>query len=115
MVVPREEALHESVAAANLVVTFFSNVGLEAAVMERDVLVIALYGHFPLDLSRGGLAIAARTPSDIDHQVTRYLTDEQYRRHTTAARHAFIQGNPQLSDGKAACRVVDLMESLVRE
>ncbi|MBK9077978.1 MAG: hypothetical protein IPL91_02055 [Hyphomicrobium sp.] len=109
---PKEESLRDSVEKADLVATFFSNVGLEAAILNRDVLAIALDGHFPVDLSKDGLALRARNPDELDDQVTQYLTDPAFRAVTRDSRLAFLKVNQQFVQGKSARRIVEHMESL---
>jgi hypothetical protein len=111
-IAPPETTLPEAVETADLVATYFSNAGLEAAVLGRDVLAIAMHGHFPLNLSREGLALGASNPEEIGHQTTQYLTDEHFRERTTAARMKFLGENEQLLKPSAAKRIVSFLEKI---
>jgi hypothetical protein len=106
-----EVPIAQVIARADIVVTFFSNVGLEAAVLGKDVLTLALDGEYPMNFHRHGLAMAASTPEEIDGQLTRYLTDNAFRADITAQRHAFLAGNSQLYSGNTGKRLCSYIES----
>lgn len=106
---PLIEALEKAV----VVVTFFSNVGLEAALLGKDILALALDGHFPMDFRRGGMAMAANTPDEIDAVLQAYLNDAEYREKVRRDRLRFLESNEQLFRGNPGERIVDAMETII--
>jgi hypothetical protein len=110
--VEREGDIYALMRAADLVVTQFSNVGLEAAMMGRPVISVNLTGSdYVVDLARLGVAARAVSEDDLTQKVRSLLEDGEARAALTRSREAYLDRNPELRDLSASAEV----EKLVRE
>lgn len=105
--------LHSLLLAADLVIVLASNVGLEAAILDRPVLSVNFTGEpdfFPF--VERGIAAGAYSEAEVEQQVTRLLNDPVAIAELRERRQAYLRENPQLTDGRATERVVDFIRSM---
>lgn len=95
--------LYKLIVASDVVVTQFSNVGLEAAVLRKKVLSVQLSDESPV-LDFGALGIADVVYS-IDDMI-RYIGGLVGEGASKPAR--YLLENPELGDGAAGRRVIDI-------
>ena len=102
--------LHLLLAASDLLVTGFSNVALEAALLDKPVLIINLTGDpDPLPFVQDGIALGAYSETEVQQQFDRIMNDPVTREQLQVTRRQYCQRNSQLLDGKATERVIDLL------
>jgi glycosyltransferase involved in cell wall biosynthesis len=108
-----EADLHLLLTAAELLVTGFSNVVMEAALLDCPVLTINLTGEpEPLPYAEWGIALAVHSAEEAEAAMVRILSDPKAMDHLKAGREQLRMREPQLVDGKSTERVVDLIRSL---
>lgn len=111
----RRTNLYALLLAAEMVITFFSNVGLEAVMLDRPVMLINLSGEPDLlPLVQQKTALGAYSEAEIAHQINRLLSDPAAARELQASRRLYLQANSQITDGKATERVVEMLRSLAQ-
>jgi hypothetical protein len=109
-VMPRMELI-ELLALARVVVTQWSTVVAEAALVGRDIVLVNLQG-----LPGGeayvdaGICVAADDAPAIRSAMTRVLDDEPTRRTLAVSREQFVDRFFHRRDGRAAERVADVLE-----
>lgn len=87
--------------------TFFSQVGLEASLIDTPVICPNLTGRsFPVSMAREGYAVELNTPKDIETVLDRLRHGAGVVETPEAA--AFHARNPDLGRGSAADRIVDI-------
>lgn len=112
---PADVGLHEALIAGDLVVTGFSNVALEAAILDRCVLTINLRGEPDvIPFADLGIAAGASSSGEIATQVERLLGDDAAREELRRRREAYFARNPQLRQAGANARIAGLIEELER-
>jgi UDP-N-acetylglucosamine 2-epimerase len=105
--------LYALLAAADLVLILSSNVGFEAALLDRPVLVVNLTGEpDPMPFVQNGIATGAYSEAEVEQQIERLLNDPLAIAELQERRQTYFQANPQMADGKATERVVDLLQRL---
>ena len=95
--------LYKLIVASDVVVTQFSNVGLEAAVLRKKVLSVLISGDQPV-LDFGALGIADVVYS-LD-EMCAYISDLTGSKVAEVA--PYLLENPELGDGCAGSRVLDI-------
>jgi CDP-glycerol glycerophosphotransferase (TagB/SpsB family) len=100
-------------AASKLLVTGFSNVALEAALLDKPVLIVNLTDQpDPLPFVENGIALGAYSEVEVEQKLKALLTDESTREALRARRARYFDQNPQLLDGRATERVVALLKEM---
>src|SRR5262249_25681903 len=105
--VTKGHEVYRLLAAADLVVNMMSNVGIEAALLGRNVVAVELdveTRHFSLD--EIGLVDASRSRSEAVGQIRKLLLDDQASAAAESKRKAFFSANPELQDGKSIERLL---------
>ena len=96
--------------ARRILVTRFSNVGLEAALLGRDVIACDFLGDFvPIRLDRMGVAVVARSADDLRTLIADLLSQGPSWQALSASRAAYLARNPQLlgeSAGHSIARTI---------
>ncbi len=106
--------LYELLAAADLLVTPLSTVALEAALLERPVLTINLGDEpDPYPFVDNGLSAGAYSEVEASELFARLLYDAAFAAQLRERQRRFRAENPDLVDGKAVERVVDVIEQMV--
>jgi UDP-N-acetylglucosamine 2-epimerase len=108
--------LHALLATSEVVVTAFSNVALEAALLDKPVLTVNLTGESdPLPFAQNGVSAGARTRDEIIEQINSLLNDPMALHALRARRHRYMEHNSQLLDGQATKRVTELVQRMRNE
>lgn len=104
--------LTRMIVASDLVVTLFSNVGMEAAVLGRNVLTIKLGAEpYPIDLEAQGYAVGAQNTTDLNRIVADLLLGGEAAKLCESRRAGFLSRNPQLTHGKVEERIASIVTS----
>ncbi|MBW3661974.1 MAG: tetratricopeptide repeat protein [Actinobacteria bacterium] len=99
-------AIAEQLVEADLVVSGWSTVVIEAAILDRRVLSVNLTGEpLPVPYVDVGLADGATTEDQTRHGVVSLLTDPAVREASDRRRHAYFERNPHLVADNPAGRV----------
>lgn len=100
--------------ASDLVITVYSNVGTEAAVMGKP-LIIAKFGELPLPvpMDEFGFSYVARTPDELIDSVARYFEDDEFAREQALAQQSYRDGNPAMVDGNSLDIIADVVTDAI--
>jgi len=99
--------LYKLIVASDVVVTQFSNVGLEAAVLRKKVLSVLISGDEPvLDFGVLGIADVVYT---LEHMIS-YINDLAGSKFSDVA--PYLISNPELGDGQSARRVIEISRGM---
>src|SRR5690606_19541022 len=86
--------VYELIVASDVVLTQFSTVGLEAAVLDRSTLVVNFSGAtYPVDLHAMGVAEVATTEDELKQKLIDLLFDESTRSTARRRRDAYFARN----------------------
>lgn len=108
--VAKEGDLYRMMRAADLVLTQFSNVGLEAAVLGLPVISVNFSGKdYIVDPFRIGIAERAESPDAIVVKMRELLFDPEKRARLTEKQDAYFALNPMLRRFDVADRIVDFI------
>lgn len=109
--VTREHDTYRLLAAADLVVNVFSNVGIEAAILDLDVVAVEIGVDTEMfSLGTLGIVEPARSRETAIAQIRGLLTDEDRRAAARRLREAYFERNPQLRDGRTLDRLAAILE-----
>lgn len=109
----KDADLHALLASSELVIAWFSNVVLEAALLDRPVLVVNLSGEpDPLPFVEQGIALGAYAEDQVQEKLWRILHDPSTAAALRTSRQRYLELNPQLLDGRATERVAALVEEI---
>lgn len=98
--------LNKMMFVSDLIVTLFSNVGLEAAILGRNLLAIKLEAEaFPIDLEERGLAIGANSIEELNRVVPELLCGGPAAERSAELRRIFQEQNPQFVSGSVEERI----------
>lgn len=104
--VTRSQDTYRLMVAADLLVNIFSNVGIEAAILDLDVVAAEITADVSaFSLSELGLVATARDRETAIAQIRGLLLDPRQRDAARALRNAYFEQNPQLRDGRALDRL----------
>ncbi|MHB9143938.1 MAG: UDP-N-acetylglucosamine 2-epimerase [Symbiobacteriia bacterium] len=99
--------IHELLAISDLVITQFSTVGLEAALMGRDLITVNLSGRpEPVSYSEMGLALSVDELSELLPTITRTATSDSIRETLSRNRRQLP------APGRATDNVIELLREL---
>jgi glycosyltransferase involved in cell wall biosynthesis len=105
--------LLELLGMADVCVTGFSNVAVEAMIMGRPVICMNLSGKpSKVDYVESGAAIGVQDPKEAALALRKALYDEETRAALAKGRDAFLNSNFYSTDGKASLRIASLIEKL---
>lgn len=103
--------LAETLTIAGILVTRFSNVGLEAGLLGRDVIACDFADEFmPIRLDDMGVAATARSPSELCALIDDLLSHGRVWQSLSASRSAYLKSNPQLLLENAGQNIAALIE-----
>jgi UDP-N-acetylglucosamine 2-epimerase len=102
-------------AACDVLLTRFSTTALEAMLLDKPVVTVNL-DHEPevYPYASSGAAIGVTRIEDLRPAIEKALFDRAYPHEDVAKRAAFVTDHAYAVDGKAAHRVADLAESILR-
>ncbi len=104
-----DTSLTEALLAADLVATMWSNVGLEAAVLNRPVLAVKVDTDPPVDLVGMGVAVGADSERSVHQCVTAILTGGHAAAELSRNRRDFLGRNPELLNSAIEERVAEIV------
>ena len=103
--------LHETLVVSDLVITLFSNVGMEAGLIGKDVWSVNLFDEiYPADITKEGLAKKIEGTEDFKLAVHDFLNENNISRELNDSRMKFINDNPEIFDESTFDRIVDDMK-----
>jgi len=109
--VTREHDTYRLLAATDLVINVFSNVGIEAAILGLNVVAVEIGVDTEMfSLGTLGIVEPARSRETAIAQIRGLLTDEDRRATARRLREAYFERNPQLRDGRSLDRLVAILE-----
>lgn len=98
---------------SKLTVTGFSNVGLEAAIKRKPVMLINLTGEkYPFPIERMGFAPMLTSEQQVINFVSRFFDTEVTKSQCLASIDAFLESHPFLIYGDSAQRVASFIKGL---
>jgi len=102
----RDQGIYEVMETADAVVVFFSNVGVEAALMGLPVVVAKLdAGPMPLPLDEFKIGVTAATAEELREQVGALLFEPSFQDEVEEIRKQYCANNPAL-DGRASTAAI---------
>jgi len=108
--------LHDLLAMADVCVTGFSNVAVEAMIMNRPVLCINFSGRpDKLGYVRERAAVGVNAPDQVAPALVKTLFDESTIARLALGRIRFLKKNFYRADGNASRRIAVLVERLARK
>ena len=107
--------LLELFSKTDVVVTGFSNVAVEAMILERPVICMNLGGKpDKLGYIQERAALGIYRPEDTASALDKALSDERVKTTLAEGRRAFLEKHFYRVDGRASERIVDLIEKLTK-
>jgi CDP-glycerol glycerophosphotransferase (TagB/SpsB family) len=111
----RDAPMHPLIRASNVVITIFSNVGIEAAIFGKDLLVANLENEeLPLPLDKFGIGANAYSDEEFREALARLLSEPEFRALHRQRRRRFFESNPQLLRGDSCQRICELLRQHMR-
>lgn len=108
--------LPDLLAKSNVCVTGFSNVAVEAMMLDLPVVCINLTGNPDvLDYVRENAALGVKEVGRLSEALTGALYDEGVRMALWKGRAEFLKKNFYAGDGSASVRIASLIEKVARE
>lgn len=102
--------LAETLAIAGILVTRFSNVGLEAALLGRDVIACDFIGEYiPIRLDQMGVAAIARSPEELRALIADFMARGPQWHSLGHSRAEYVRRNPQLAEESPGGHIADLI------
>lgn len=109
----KEFNIYDLIACADLVLTKFSNAGMEAAIMGKPVVAVNLFREpRVIDLQEIGVAVAAENPQDLEFHVSALLTDPQAQAAFRTRQEEYFMRNPHLRASPAAETISRMLANL---
>lgn len=106
----KDEAPIEILSVSDLCVTIYSNMAREAAVLGKPVIVADYFDwQRPIRLEDEGLAIAATSQDELQALVQNHLLRDVAMQNSSP-QNAYLQKNSHLLEGRAAERILSIME-----
>jgi CDP-glycerol glycerophosphotransferase (TagB/SpsB family) len=110
------EQLHSLILISSVVITAYSTVGLESLLLNKPVIDVNLTNKpFYQDYVEKGVALGIRKEEDLLPAIKSILEDETVRQKLEKNRKKYIYEHAYKQDGKAAERVVKLINSMLKE
>ncbi|MEP3889156.1 MAG: CDP-glycerol glycerophosphotransferase family protein [Hellea sp.] len=102
LTITKDGDLAQILLASNMVITAFSNVAIEAALMDRPVLIANFTGEdIPVPFMEFGIAEEARTGEAFQALAKRMLSDEAFQSRLNEKRHSYFGRYPSQWKGEA--------------
>jgi len=111
IVVSRDIDVYKVVYLSDVLVTMFSNVGVEAAIMGKNVLIANLGGeNCPLPLDEFNIGCNAYTDEEFHEGLVGLITCQEFREKIFLTRAKYFADNPHFINGNAIDNVVSLFK-----
>ena len=102
--------------SADVIVVLFSNVGVEAALMDLPMVIAKLdMETMPLPLDEFGIGATATNPDELRAMVTSMLYDEAFRNEIAAGRRRYIEANPFLAGRNSTRAIADTVIEMMND
>jgi CDP-glycerol glycerophosphotransferase (TagB/SpsB family) len=110
-----DDKIQDYLAASDIVLTMFSNVGTEAAVLGRK-LIIAKFSDDPLPvpMDEFGFAYVAKSPSDLQEAISRFITDEKFIHDQAKNQRTYRAANRSMVAGDSVKQLSRAIEEATR-
>lgn len=105
----KEASMQALITESDVIVTIYSNVGIEAAIMGKRLLIVNLGEDMPLPLDKFNIGANAFNANQISDQLNRLLTDPSFAKDIEQSRQSFFDENPQLLRGDSARAIWNLL------
>jgi CDP-glycerol glycerophosphotransferase (TagB/SpsB family) len=111
LVFNRDWPIATALAACDVVLTVYSNVGMEAAAAGKR-LIIAKFGdeELPLPLDQFGIGFTAHSGAELTDAVVSYLTDEEFQAVQKERQGTYLKANPLIMSGGSAEMLAELID-----
>lgn len=104
--------VHALVMASDLLITLFSNIGMEAALLGTDTWSVNLTEKaFPLSITKEGLAMDIQGEDAFTDALRDYCGENKISAQNKSQREAYFKDNDMLIDGRVAERIISEMMS----
>jgi glycosyltransferase involved in cell wall biosynthesis len=108
--------LLELLSKADVCVTGFSNVAVEAMILKRPVICMNLAGKpDKLPYAQEGAALGVHHPDEVDPAITKALFDEETKTSLAERQTAYLKKQFSTTTGDASVRIVELIEELAKK
>jgi glycosyltransferase involved in cell wall biosynthesis len=108
--------LLELLSKADVCVTGFSNVAVEAMILKRPVICMNLTGKpDKLPYAKEGAALGVHHPDEVGPAITKALFDEQTKTSLAERQTAYLKKQFSTTTGDASMRIVELIEELAKK
>jgi len=115
-VVITSEGLAEILSICEVVTMISSTVGIEAAILDKPIVVVNVTGQpDTVSFVEEGIAIGVNRESDLKETILKILNDRELRGRLEKNRAAFIRRHVYAVDGRAASRIADEADDLVKK
>ena len=112
-VVITSEGLYELLSICDVVVTISSTVGVEAAILNRPIIVVNLTRQpDTMPYVEEGIAVGVYRETDLRDALVRMLEENDFRNKLRKSRENFLRRHVYAVDGKAASRIADVASVL---
>jgi predicted glycosyltransferase len=102
--------------ACDLMISMYSTAGIEALILNKNVVVMNLKGLPPsVPYVESGAAIGVFKKEYLIDSIEKVLYDKNIQKKLEKAKKKFIYEHAYLQDGKATERVCDLIENMIKE
>ena len=102
--------------ASDLMITRHSTTAIEAAILDKDVLILNLSGEpDPVSYVKDGVALGVYREDALVPAVRDVLYNKEVRKKLSEARKRFVYEHAYIQDGKASKRVADLIMQMIEE
>ena len=108
------EDISSLIASTDILVSFFSTVAIEAALLDKPIICINTTNVESMYVS-SGIAIEVRKLDELIPAIKDALYNEEVSKRLAEARKNFIYEHAYIQDGKASKRVVDLIIQMIEE
>lgn len=108
--------IYAILSAADLVVTQFSNVGLEAAAVGKPVLAMNILDEvYTVDLAQMGVCKEITGQEELNDTLKKFLADPQFGERLLTFQNAYFKKNPEIRDGDPLERIVDCAIEMIEK
>ena len=103
-----EGTIKEQLDTANIVITMFSNVGIEAAIAKKNIIIVKPNGTpLPLPLDQMGIGVTVTDFGDISSVVKQFIFDSNTYNLQTNRLEKFAQANPAMVSGGSSKTIIE--------
>ena len=108
-IVVTDKYLYELLIIADVVIIFYSTVGMEAILLDKPVVSVNFSGFEPYPYVKSGAVLGCYTPEDIRPTIKRALYNQSTKHLLAEKRKNFIYNHLYKRDGKTSKRIANLI------